>query len=162
MPSIEGLRNRSGREETTMKLSTRSRYGVRMLYELARNYGNGPVILKDIASRQEISEKYLSKLIIPLKGAGIVNSSRGAHGGYTLSRDPSEINLSEVAKILEGDVTPVECVKDERVCGRVNICPSRDIWRRLDNLINGFLSEITLKELAENGVEKIEEFDYRI
>jgi len=159
---MKGLRNPNGREETNMKLSTRSRYGVRLLYELARHYGKGPVILKDIASRQDISEKYLSKLIIPLRGAGIVNSSRGAHGGYMLSRDPSEINLLEVAKILEGDITPVECVIDERVCDRVNICPSRDIWRRLDNVITGFLSEITLEELAENGVEKIEEFDYRI
>ena len=134
-----------------MKLSTRSRYGVRMMYELAKYYGKEPVIIKDIASRQEISEKYLSKLIIPLKGARLVYSARGAHGGYMLARDPSKITLREIIEILEGDITPVECVKNTRACSRIKNCPTRDIWCRLDQSISGFLEGITLKELIKNN-----------
>ncbi len=134
-----------------MKLSTRSRYGVRMMYELAIHYGEEPLIIKDIASRQDMSEKYLSKLIIPLKGARLVNSARGSHGGYTLARDPSKITLREIVEILEGDITPVECVKNTKVCGRSKICPMRNIWCRLDNSIAGFLEGITLEEIARSG-----------
>jgi Rrf2 family protein len=132
-----------------MKLSTRSRYGVRMMYELAVNYGKDPVILKDIAARQDISEKYLSKLIIPLKGARLVNSSRGSHGGYLLARDPSKITLREIVEILEGDITPVECVKNKAICGRSGSCPTRDIWCRLDSSIAGFLDGITLDAIVK-------------
>jgi Rrf2 family protein len=140
-----------------MKLSTRSRYGVRMMYELAMNYEKEPVIIKDIASRQDISEKYLSKLIIPLKGARLVNSARGSHGGYMLARDPSMITLREIVEILEGDITPVECVKNARVCDRSKNCPTRDIWCRLDKSISGFLDGITLKELMKNGDDTADE-----
>lgn len=132
------------------------------MYELARNYGKSPVILKEIAQLQGISEKYLSKLVIPLKGAHLVNSSRGAHGGYTVAREPSSINLREIVEILEGDITPVECVKNEEVCSRVRVCPSRDIWCRLDRAISGFLEGITLDELVKDGAEKTEIFSYII
>lgn len=135
-----------------MKLSTRSRYGVRMMYELAVHYGKDPVIIKDIAKRQKISEKYLSKLVIPLKGARLVHSARGAHGGYILAREPSAITLREIIEILEGDITPVECVKNSGVCGMAKTCPTRDIWCRLDQSISGFLDGITLEELTSKGV----------
>lgn len=145
-----------------MKLSTRSRYGVRLMYELARNYGKSPVILKEIARLQDISEKYLSKLIIPLKGAHLVNSSRGSHGGYSVARDPSTITLKEIVEILEGDITPVECVKNQEVCPRTEDCPARDVWCRLDRAISGFLEGITLDELVNEGTEKAETFSYII
>jgi Rrf2 family transcriptional regulator, cysteine metabolism repressor len=132
------------------------------MYELARNYGKSPVILKEIARNQEISEKYLSKLIIPLKGAHLVNSSRGSHGGYTVARDPATITLREIVEILEGDITPVECVKDTAVCSRVDVCPSRDIWCRLDRAISGFLEGITIDDLVKDGAEKTETFGYVI
>lgn len=134
-----------------MRLSTRSRYGVRMMYELAMFYGKEPLIIKDIAARQEISEKYLSKLIIPLKGARLVNSSRGSHGGYMLARDPSQITLREIIEILEGDITPVECVKNSGVCNRSKSCPTRDVWCGLDRSISGFLEGITLGSLMKTG-----------
>jgi Rrf2 family cysteine metabolism transcriptional repressor len=134
-----------------MKLSTRSRYGVRMMYELAVHYGEEPVIIKDIAARQEISEKYLSKLIIPLKGSRLVNSARGSHGGYTLARDPSKITLREIVAILEGDISPVECVKNEALCNKSKNCPTRDLWCRFDRTINDFLEGITLDDLAQQG-----------
>jgi Rrf2 family protein len=132
------------------------------MYELARNYGKSPVILKEIARLQGISEKYLSKLIIPLKGAHLVNSSRGSHGGYTAARDPSAITIREIVEILEGDITPVECVKNADVCGRAEVCPSRDVWCRLDRAISDFLEEITLEDLVKEGAEKMETFSYTI
>ena len=137
-----------------MKFSTRSRYGLRMMYELALSYGDGPVFLKDIALRQDMSEKYLSKLIIPLKGARLVNSSRGAHGGYTLARPPEEITAWEIVHILEGDISPVECVKDGGICDRTADCPTRDLWCRLDDAITSVLKGITLGSLVRSGHDR--------
>ena len=93
-----------------MKMSTRARYGLRLMVDLAVKDGKGPILLKDVSRSQEISEKYLSQIIIPLKTAGLVKSFRGAHGGYTLQRDPAKINLLEVVSALEGDLSLVECV----------------------------------------------------
>ncbi|HRZ26925.1 MAG TPA: Rrf2 family transcriptional regulator [Spirochaetota bacterium] len=134
-----------------MKLSTRSRYGVRMMYELASSYGCGPVMLRHIAERQGISEKYLSKLIIPLKGARLVNSARGAHGGYMLARDPSRITLREIVEILEGDIAPVECVRNTSVCGRSKACPTRKLWCEFDRVISDYLEGITLQDLVKRN-----------
>lgn len=137
-----------------MKLSTRSRYGVRLMYELAIAVSRKPVILKDIAARQEISEKYLSKLIIPLKGAGMIISTRGAQGGYTLARDPSNITLLQIVRSLEGDITPVQCVNDTEMCSRSLECPVRSVWIGLDKVILDYLESITLEDLvkkAESG-----------
>jgi Rrf2 family protein len=134
-----------------MKLSTRSRYGLRMMYELALNYGSDPVIIKDIAHNQNISEKYLSKLIIPLKGAHLVNSSRGSHGGYILSRDPSEITLREILEVLEGGITPVDCSKDGSVCSKSSGCPARDVWCMLESAITGLLEGITLADMLKRN-----------
>lgn len=120
------------------------------MYDLAKNYGNPPVILREIAKRQDISEKYLSKLIIPLKGARLVYSSRGAHGGYTLARDPSKITIREIVEILEGDIAPVECVKDITLCSRGQDCPTRDIWCRLEDSIKGLLNSISLADILAN------------
>jgi Rrf2 family protein len=136
-----------------MKLSTRSRYGVRMMYELALRYGREPVIIKDIAKRQQISEKYLSKLIIPLKGAKLVSSARGAHGGYVLARDPSKITLREIVEILEGDISPVECVVNGSICSQVESCPTYDLWCGLDRSISGYLEGITLESLVKKAGE---------
>ena len=133
-----------------MKLSTRSRYGIRLLYELALNYGKGYIFLKDISQRQEISEKYLGQLIIPLRTAGFVNSSRGAHGGYSLARDPEKINLYDVVNVLEGSMCIVDCVKEPSVCSRTEICPTRGIWEQFDLSIRNFLEKITLQTLVEN------------
>ena len=134
-----------------MKLSTRSRYGVRMMYELALQFGKEAVIIRDIAERQDISEKYLSKLIMPLKGAKLVNSARGSHGGYILARDPSSITLREIVEVMEGGISVVECVKNSEICGRSNECPTRDIWNGLDKSIFSYLESITLEEIVKRG-----------
>jgi len=137
-----------------MKLSTRSRYGLRLMYELALNYGKGTVFLHEIAERQEMSEKYLSKLVIPLRAAKLVNSARGAHGGYTLARDPAKITAREIVEALEGDLCPVECVHNADVCQRVAFCPTRDIWTSLERGIHRILEGITLASIMKDNEGK--------
>ena len=133
-----------------MKLSTRSRYGTRLMFELALNYGKEPILLKEIARKQEISVKYLSKLVIPLKGAGLINSSRGAHGGYMIAKAPSKISIKEIVDVLEGDTSFVECVKNQDVCNRIPICPARDIWYRMEREISELLNNISLADIVIN------------
>ena len=102
-----------------MKLSTRSRYGTRLMFELARHYGQGTILLKEICQRQGISEKYLSNLIVHLKGTGLVQSVRGAHGGYMLAKHPSQISIKHIVDVLEGNTTMVECVDNKNICKRI-------------------------------------------
>lgn len=137
-----------------MKLSTRVRYGVRLMIVLALNYGEGPIFLKDIAKGENISEKYLSLIMIPLRSSGLVTSTRGANGGYTLARDPSQINLKEIVDMLEGDSGLVDCVKNPSTCQRVPICVSRDVWTMIDGKISEALSAITLHGLVKMNQEK--------
>lgn len=139
-----------------MKLSTRTRYGVRLMLALALNYGKGPVFLKDIAKGENISEKYLSLIIIPLRGIGLVNSSRGAYGGYSLARDPSQITLKEIVDVLEGDSCLVDCVKDPSACPRVPICVTRDVWAIVGGRISETLNSITLDTLVKMNRGKTE------
>lgn len=138
-----------------MKLSTRSRYGLRLMLALARNYGNGNTFLKDIAREEEISEKYLSLIIIPLRGVGLVHSARGSSGGYTLAREPSKITLKDIVDVLEGDCL-VDCLKDPKACSKVSTCASRDIWALLGGKISETLSSITLEQLVLMNKEKME------
>lgn len=138
-----------------MKLSTRSRYGLRLMLVLARNYGNGNTFLKDIAHEEDISEKYLSLIIIPLKAVGLVNSVRGASGGYALAKEPSQITLKNIVDVLEGDCL-VDCLKDPKACSRVSTCASHDIWAMLGDKISETLSGITLAQLVMMNNEKME------
>jgi len=137
-----------------MRISTRSRYGIRLMISLATTYNRGYAFLKDIAKDEEISEKYLSQIVIPLKRAGLLSASRGIHGGYTLARSPSKITAKEIVEVLEGDVCVLECTKDEAACTRSNNCSSRDLWSALSDTISGFLSSITLDDLAKSKNEK--------
>ena len=139
-----------------MKLSTRTRYGVRLMTALACNYGKGPVFLKDIARGENISEKYLSLIIIPLRGSGLVTSIRGARGGYKLSKEPTGITLKEIVDILEGDCSLVDCVKNPSTCKRVPICASHDVWAIIGRKISETLSSITLDTLVAMNQKKVE------
>jgi len=130
-----------------MRLSTRARYGTRLMLELALNFSKGTIFLKDIAEKEEISEKYLSHLVIPLKASGLISSSRGAHGGYMLAKSPSKINLKEIVQTLEGGISCVECVKNPSICPRFSKCATRGIWEKLDEKISDELSSITLTKL---------------
>jgi Rrf2 family cysteine metabolism transcriptional repressor len=137
-----------------VKLSTRARYGTRALLDLAQHQGNEPVQLKDIASRQNISLHYLEHIITPLVGAGIVRSTRGAHGGLQLVRQPQEIKLSEVVQLLEGDTIPVECVSNPESCARSDLCVTREVWGEMKKAMDVTLNSITLQDLMERQKQK--------
>jgi Rrf2 family protein len=124
------------------------------MLELAINSSKGQVFLKDIAREEAISVKYLSLIIIPLKAAGLVNSMRGAHGGYTLAKHPAKISLKEIVEILEGDTCLVDCVKNPSACPRSNTCASRDLWTIVSDKISQALCSVTLEDLARMSREK--------
>jgi len=132
-----------------MKLSTRGRYGTRVLLDLALRDGEGPVPLKDIAQRQQISLLYLEHLIAPLIAGGIIRSMRGARGGIWLSKLPQEIKLSEVIGLLEGSIAPVDCVNDPTACPRSDSCVTRDIWNEMKKAMDGVLESKTLQDLVD-------------
>jgi Rrf2 family protein len=142
------------KEERSMKLSTRGRYGTRALLELALHQGEGPVLLRDIAERQQISLSYLEHLISPLIAMGIVRSVRGARGGVLLAKAPEEIKLSEIIQLLEGSIAPTECVTNPGVCTRSEFCVTRDIWDELKKVIDGVLEATTLQDLVERHKRK--------
>jgi Rrf2 family protein len=131
-----------------MKISTRARYGIRALLDLALNDDKERVLLKDIAQRQEISLPYLEHLITPLITKGIVRSARGSRGGISLRRRPEEIRLNEVVEILEGSIAPVECVDDPKICPRSETCVTRDLWDEMKRAMNDILN-ITLQDLVD-------------
>ena len=137
-----------------MKLSTRGRYGTRALLELALHQGEGPVPLKDIAQRQQISLPYLEHLITPLISGGIIRSTPGARGGVWLARSPQEVKLSEVIGLLEGSIALVECVNDPKYCPRSDFCVTRDIWGELKKVMDGILESTTLQDLVERHKKK--------
>ncbi|MDI6600729.1 MAG: Rrf2 family transcriptional regulator [Thermoanaerobacteraceae bacterium] len=135
-----------------MRLSTKGQYGLRAMFELAINYGEGPLSLKTIADRQYISEHYLEQLIATMRKAGLVSSTRGAQGGYVLSRSPEEITVGQVIRVLEGPLAPVECVIDdeESVCDRSGYCPTRIVWKKIRDSINQVVDSITLQDMVDD------------
>ena len=137
-----------------MKLFARGRYAPRALLDLALHQEEKPVLLKDIAQRQQISLQYLEHLITPLIGAGIVVSTRGPRGGVSLAKLPEEIRLSEVIQLLEGSLAPVECVNNPGICTRSELCVTRDIWSELKKAMNGVLKSTTLQDLVERQKRK--------
>ena len=137
-----------------MKLSTRARYGTRALLDLALHSGEGAVLLKDIARRQEFSLPYLQHLITPLIAAGIIKSTRGARGGILLLKPPAEIKLSEVLQLLEGSIAPVDCVNNPKTCPRSDLCVTRDIWGELEKAMHAVLESTTLQDLVERQKRK--------
>ncbi len=138
-----------------MKLSTKTRYGTRALLDLGMHYGRDPVLLKDIARRQEISLPYLEHIISPLISAGILRTSRGSKGGVSLARPPRDIRLSEIIDILDGPVTIVECLTDLKACPRQDDCTTKDVWRDLRAAINDKLRGFTLHDLVERQRRKM-------
>ncbi|MDO8716183.1 MAG: Rrf2 family transcriptional regulator [Dehalococcoidales bacterium] len=137
-----------------MKLSTRGRYGTKVLLDLAMYQGAGPVSLKDISQRQQIPLHYLEHLIAPLITGGIIRSSRGAKGGIALVKTPAEVRLSEVIPLLEGSIAPAECVANPELCGNAASCVTRDVWREMENAMTGVLEGITLQNLADRQRSK--------
>lgn len=134
-----------------MKISTRGRYGLRAMVDLAIRYGKAPTLLKDIAKRQDVSMKYLDHIITPLRAAGLISRAKG---GYVLARPPAEISCVEVIKILEGSLAPVECVDNPDICFRADTCVTIDIWREIKKTLEGLLKPLTLEALAKRQKQK--------
>jgi Rrf2 family cysteine metabolism transcriptional repressor len=144
-----------------VKLSTRTRYGILAILELAENYGKGPLQLKAIARRQELSVKYLEQLMAVLKSAGIVRSIRGARGGYVLAKAPGKVKISECFNCLEGPVITAECIENSRFCARSLDCVARGLWAQLQQVISGVLDSMTLQDLLERAKDN-KTVDYQI
>ena len=131
-----------------MKISTKGRYALRLLLDLAVYDTGEPVSLKDIARRQDISEKYLEQIISILNKAGYVRSVRGANGGYILRKKPEEVTVGMILRLTEGSLAPVACVTDEGECEREQDCVTIYVWRRLNEAINEVVDGITLADLV--------------
>lgn len=139
-----------------MKLSTKGRYGLKAVIDIAVNCDTEAVALSSIALRQGISISYLEQLIAKLKKAGIVNSTRGAQGGYTLAKKPELISVGDILRALEGDLNPVDCAEvngGESTCSGSDLCVTKYVWKRISESINNVVDEIMLSELVEESVQ---------
>jgi Rrf2 family protein len=134
-----------------MKLSTRSRYGTRLMLDMAQHYDEGPIQLWEIAKRQDVSVKYLEQIIIPLKKAGYIKSVRGPKGGHNLTKPPNKITVGEIVALLEDSTCLVECCEDIKICQRIDFCPTRLIWKEVSEMIFDSLQAITLADLVERA-----------
>lgn len=140
-----------------MKLSTKGRYGLTLMIDLAIHHdGGAPLSLKNIAERHNLSDHYLEQLIAPLRNSGLVRSVRGAYGGYVLVRDPSEVTAGDVIRVLEGPIGPVECISETNAahCDKYNYCVKKDLWIRLRDAMIEVLDSMTLADLAKEDQGK--------
>ena len=137
-----------------MRISTRGRYGLRAMLELAQRFGEAPVLMSTLAQRQGLSRKYLHTLLTALKSAGLVRSVRGPGGGFVLARPPAQIKLSEILHAAEGPLSLVDCVADRRACNRSKRCLARRVWRDLSGAIEDVLDNVTLEDIAASKVKR--------
>ncbi|MDI6725868.1 MAG: RrF2 family transcriptional regulator [Smithellaceae bacterium] len=149
-----------------MQLSTKARYASRAMIELALHYQEGPLQLKEISKRQDISEKYLDQIMSPLRAKGYVYTHKGSQGGYCLAKPPDEITLYQIIQVVEGSLAPVSCIDNPQSCPRVKICVTRDVWVRLKERIIEELQAVTLGDLVREHAKKEavirEDLDYHI
>lgn len=133
-----------------MKISTRGRYALRLMLDLAMNDTEQYVTIKSISERQEISSKYLEQIISVLSRAGFVKSIRGSRGGYKLAHPPQEYTLGQILRLIEGSLVPVSCMEDEpNMCPRHERCATLDIWKQIDDAVSNILDSNTLADLME-------------
>lgn len=138
-----------------MKISTRGRYALRLMLDLAMSPEDEYVTIKSIAARQEISEKYLEQIITSLSRSGYVKSTRGAQGGYKLSKPAKEYTVGMILRLIEGSLVPVACMEDEpNQCPRSSKCVTLDIWKQIDDAVNSVVDNITLEDLVKKQQEK--------
>ncbi len=135
-----------------MKISTKGRYALRLMIDLAQHDAAGYIPLRDISKRQEVSAKYLEQIVVQLSRAGLVTSTRGAQGGYQLARHPSEYTVGEILRITEGSLAPVACLAHDPVeCPRAEDCITLGFWRGLYDVVNQYVDSVTLEELVNRG-----------
>jgi len=145
-----------------MKLSTRTRYGLRLMYQLALRYNQGPIQLSEIAETEEVSEKYLGQIVIHLRAAKLIQSHRGAQGGYFLAKPPNRINVFEIVQALEGYVSIIDCTENPDSCERSGECAATEIWKILSETIRKTLEGISLEDMIRMGKAKGAFFDFSI
>lgn len=132
-----------------MKVSSRFRYGLRLLVDLAASYGKGLVLLKDIAECEKISKKYLEQIVITLRTAGLISATRGSKGGYFLTKHPGKIKIIDIYKILEGSFAPVDCLDNPKICTLIKTCPTRKLRANLAISIEKTFAHQTLADLLK-------------
>ena len=132
-----------------MKLSTKTRYAMRFMVFLARNYGQGPIPMKEIAQSEGISKKYLEQVVSPLTSAGLLSVKRGQAGGFTLSRDPKEISLADVMSVSEDGLELIDCLAGFSACDNQDRCISKSIWGGLRDVILDYLNNKSLADVIE-------------
>lgn len=132
-----------------MKLSTKGRYGVKAMVELAIHYGDSPLSIKTISQRQGISEYYLEQLFSPLRKAKLINSIRGAQGGYVLGREPKDIKVSDIMYVLEGPIEIADCIEGI-ACDNVDCCATRLLWTKIKNSIDEVMEGVTLQDIVDD------------
>ena len=139
-----------------MRISTKGRYALRLMLDLALNDGEELIRVKDISKRQGISEKYLEQIISYLKKAGYVKSLRGAQGGYRLSMEAKEYSVGMILRLIEGNMIPVECIADKESCERADSCTTVRLWKMLDDAVKGVIDRVTLQDLVDWEMEEQE------
>ena len=139
-----GIKN----EGVNMKISTKGRYALRIMIDLAMNVDKGPIRVKDIASRQNISEKYLEQIIALFNKAGYVKSVRGAQGGYLLTKEPTEYTVGMILRLAEGSIAPASCV-DAEDCDKKGACVSAMLWQKMNDAVNEVVDNTTLQDLVD-------------
>ena len=145
-----------------MKISTKGRYALRMMLDLAINNNGSFISLKDISTRQGISDKYSEQIINQLGKSGLVKSIRGARGGYMLAKSPAEYTVGDVLRVMEGSLAPVACLDDDNnLCDRASSCVTLEVWQELNKAINNVVDSITLEDLV-NRQKKLTGYDYII
>ena len=138
-----------------MMISTKGRYALRVMLDLAENFGGTPQLLSDMAERQDLSEKYLEAIMATLSKSGFVHAQRGRGGGYRLSRSPREYTIGSILRQLEGSLAPVTCLEDPSVpCENAATCPTLPVWQGLNEVINNYLDGVTLQDLLEQSKAK--------
>jgi len=137
-----------------VRVTTRGRYAVMAMFDLAVRRSPEPVPLKQIAEHQGLSERYLEQLMAPLRRAGLVRSVRGAQGGYTLGRLPGAISVGDILRVVEGPISPVACVANPLACARTDGCVTRGIWSRLRDRMVELLDSITLADLCQEAASE--------
>lgn len=134
-----------------MKISTKGRYALRLMLDLANNHQYGYTPVKEISLRQDISDKYLEQIISRLSKAGLVISARGAQGGYKLAKAPADCTVGEILRVLEGDLAPVACAASDNPasCPRIDDCVTTEVWRRIGDAVNNVVDGLTLADLLK-------------
>lgn len=140
--------------DRAVKISTKGRYGTRAMLDIAMHHAQGPILMKDIARRQNIAPKYLDHILSSLRRAGLIKNVRGRGGGYFLSRPPASISLKDIVEAVEGSLCPVDCVDNPDLCTNTYQCPTREVWEEMKRAVETVLQSTTLESLQDSQLKK--------